>query len=167
MQYQTSAPSEGAGAVEGGAEAAEQGGAAELDVPQVRAGGADADHGGLVGPVPVSRFEPGRIEPVQEAGRVRGWAAGGGQGEVDDGLHDVGVVGGGPVPGLDHLQQQDTEVAGRQVPQAEPGLVRPDRDPAGADPVQEAAGPFGFDAGVGAAFAVQHDQQRPVPLPRG
>ena len=45
------------------------------------------------------------------------------------------------------------------------GLVGPDRDVAGACSVDQAPGPVGFAAGVLAALAVQHDQQRPVPLP--
>ena len=40
-------------------------------------------------------------------------------------------------------------------------LIGPDRHPAGADGVQQAAGPVGLGPGVGAAFAVQHHQQRP------
>ena len=102
-------------------------------------------------PVPVGGLQPGHVEAVQEAGRVGGRAAGGGEGEVDDGLHDVGVVGGGPVPGLNHRQQQHAEVAGRQVPQAQPGLIGPDGHPPRSYSVQEAAGPFGLDPGVGSA----------------
>src|SRR5271166_1739077 len=53
---------------------------------------------------------------VQETRGIGRRSAGGGQGQGDDGLHDVAVVGGGPVPGLDHLEQQHPQVPGRQVP---------------------------------------------------
>ena len=95
---------EGAGSVQGGAEPAEQGGVPELNVADVVFRGADAGHGRLMQPVPVGRLQPGHVEAVQEAGRVRRRAAGSSEGEVDDGLHDVGVVGGGPGTGFDHLQ---------------------------------------------------------------
>ena len=110
--------------------------------------------------VAVGGLQPGHVEAVQEAGGVGGRAAGGGQGQADGGLHHVAVVGGGPVPGFDHLEQQHGQVAGRQHPQRQPGLIRPDRHPPRPDPVQQAAGPLGFDAGVGAALAVQRGQQR-------
>jgi hypothetical protein len=71
---------------------------------------------------------------------------------------------GGAVAALDHLEQQDGQVGGRQVPQRQPGLVGPDRDPAGAGPVQP-PGPPGLHPGVAAALAVQHDQQRPLAAP--
>ena len=83
--------------------------------------------------------------------------AGGGAGEGEDGLQDVGVVGGVALPGVGHLVQRDGEVTGRDVPQGQPGLIGPDRDAAGAGAVEQAAGPVRFGAGVGAAFAVQHD----------
>ena len=82
-----------------------------------------------------------------------------------DGLQDVGVVGGRAGAGVDHLVQQHGQVPGGQVPQGQAGLIGPDRDAAGARSVEQAAGPVGLEAGVPAALAVQHDQQRPVPFP--
>ena len=65
------------------------------------------------------------------------------------------------MPGLDELEQRHGQLGGRQAPQRHGGLVGPDRDPARPGAVQQGAGAGGFGAGVGAAFAVQHDQQRP------
>ena len=72
------------------------------------------------------------VEPVQERAGVQRRAARGGDGQGDDGLQHVGVVGGVAGAGVDHLVQQHGQVLGGQVPQGQPGLVRPDRDPAGA-----------------------------------
>ena len=123
-----------------------------------RAGGAD---GGQPGRVPgVGAFEPGGVEAGQEVRAVGGRSGWGGDGQGQHGLGDVGVVGGVPGAGVDHLEQGDGQVAGRQVPQRDRGLIGPDRHPAGTGGVEQAAGAGGLGAGVGSAFAVQHQQQR-------
>ena len=152
---------QGAGAVQGGAEPVQQGGEPELDVGQVPGGGVDPGCLGGVAAVGPGARQPLGIEPVQERGGVRRRPARGGDGQGEDGLHDVGVVGGRAGAGLDHLVQQHGQVPGRQVPQGQAGLIGPDRDPAGARAVEQAAGPVCLAAGVPAALAVQHDQQRP------
>ena len=156
---------EGARAVQGGAEAAEEGGVAELDVGQVP--GRAPDPRGLrrvAARIP-RRPQPAGIEPVQEPRGAQRRAAGRGHRERHDGLQDIGVVGGRAGAGVDHLIQQHGQVPRRQLPQGQPGLIGPDRDAAGAGAVEQAAGAVGFDPGVPAALAVQHDQQRPVPFP--
>ena len=162
MKYQASASGQGARAVQGGAEAGQQGPVAQADVGQLGAGGAD---GGQRAGVTARRRRPARPGPAGPGTSApsAGRSAGGGDGEGEDGLGDVGVVGGVPAAGLDHLEQRHGQVARRQAPQRHGGLVGPDGDPARAGGVQQAAGAGGFGAGVGAAFAVQHEQQRTRP----
>ena len=156
---------EGAGAVQRRAEPAEQGGVAELDVGQLPGRAPDPVRlGGVAGRIPRG-LQPAGGQPVQEPGRAQRRAARRQHRQHHDGLHDIGVVGGRAGPGVDHLVQQHGQVPRRQVPQGQPGLIGPDRDAAGARAVEQAAGAAGFDPGVPAALAVQHDQQRPVPFP--
>ena len=88
------------------------------------------------------------LQPVQERGGVQRRPAGRGDREREDGLQDIGVVGGRPGAAVDHLVQQHGQVAGRQVPQRQPGLVGPDRHPPGARPVQQPPGAVRLDPGV-------------------
>ena len=74
MKYQASASREPAGAVERGAEPAQQGRVAELDVAGVGLGGAQRRQGGRVAGVGV--FQPGGVQPGQELGGAARRAAG-------------------------------------------------------------------------------------------
>jgi hypothetical protein len=100
------------------------------------------------------------IQPLQEVACAGQRAGRGGHGQAEHGLGDVGVVGGAAGAGVDHLEQHDRQLTRRQRPQADRGLIGPDRHPARAHRVQQAACPVCFHAGAGATLAVQHHQQR-------
>jgi hypothetical protein len=149
---------QGAAVIESGAKAVQQGPVAQADVAQMSP---CAGQGGQARPVAdVGGLQPPRFQPDQERGAIGRRAGWGGDGQGEHGLHHIGVVSRRAGPGFHHLEQGHRQVTRQQSPQRHGGLVGPDGDPPGAGGVQQAAGPVGFDPGVGAAFAVQDDQQR-------
>ncbi len=108
----------------------------------------------------VGGSQPARFQPVEQVAGAARWPARCLDRQADEALHHVAVVSGGPGAVLDQVDQRGGELARRQLPQRQAGLVRPDGDRPDAGLAKHPPEPVGDAAGIRAALGVEHHQER-------